>query len=188
MASTAARTTLVVLFLSSFLGVVADVSFTPGPGLKKNDDGTYSRTYDAKAEGAAADRGGGGDGALPPWQNLALSVFVVAAVYCYSSGSLPSLPSMPKREPRAPPPASESDVAEARAARLARFTGAGPARNEAAFAEALDGAGPASPAAARAPAAPAAPVARVATLGSVLARDGDKEDEFFGGDSTSTYK
>ena len=37
------------------LTAATDVTFEPGPGLKKNEDGTYSRTYDAQAEGAAAD-------------------------------------------------------------------------------------------------------------------------------------
>jgi hypothetical protein len=37
------------------LTTATDVTFEPGPGLKKNEDGTYSRTYDAQAEGAAAD-------------------------------------------------------------------------------------------------------------------------------------
>ena len=45
---------LSLLASSLFAAVHADVSFTPGPGLKKNPDGTYSRTYDAQAEGAAA--------------------------------------------------------------------------------------------------------------------------------------
>ena len=37
------------------LTAATDVTFEPGPGLKKNEDGTYSRTYDAQAEGAAAE-------------------------------------------------------------------------------------------------------------------------------------
>jgi len=168
-----------------------DVSFTPGPGLKKNDDGTYSRTYDAEAEGARA--GGGGGEGLPAWQNLVLTAAVGGALYVYANGRAPRLPSLPKRAPPPPPPpASAADVAEARAARLARFTGDGPAKNAAAFADALADDAAARPAAgapaAAAPAAAAPAAPRTATLGSLLAKEGDREDEFFGGDSTTTYK
>ena len=65
-----------LLAASLFSAVNADVSFTPGPGLKKNPDGTYSRTYDAAAEGAAADQGGEG---LPAWQNALLVAAAAAA-------------------------------------------------------------------------------------------------------------
>ena len=67
---------LSILASSLFAAVHADVSFTPGPGLKKNPDGTYSRTYDAQAEGAAADQGGEG---LPAWQNALLVAAAAAA-------------------------------------------------------------------------------------------------------------
>ena len=67
---------LSLLAASLFAAVYADVSFTPGPGLKKNPDGTYSRTYDAQAEGAAA--GSSGEG-LPAWQNALLVAAAAAA-------------------------------------------------------------------------------------------------------------
>ena len=67
---------LSLLAASLFAAVYADVSFTPGPGLKKNPDGTYSRTYDAAAEGAAAGENEG----LPAWQN-ALLVGCAAAAF-----------------------------------------------------------------------------------------------------------
>ena len=67
---------LSLLASSLFAAVHADVSFTPGPGLKKNPDGTYSRTYDAQAEGAAA--GSSGEG-LPAWQNALLVAAAAAA-------------------------------------------------------------------------------------------------------------
>ena len=171
-----------LILLASSLGAAsADVSFTPGPGLKKNPDGSYSRTYDAQAEGAAAGAGGG-DG-LPPWQNALLVAAAAAAFYCYSSGHMPQLPRM-QRAARPPPKASAGDVDEARVARLARFTGDGPTTNQKAFEAALGG-GVATAAAPR----PAAPASRVATLGTIAARDGaDDPDEFFGGDSTSQYK
>ena len=51
-----------LLLLAAPLGIHAGAKFTPGPGLKENADGTYSRTYDAAAEGAAAGGGGGGGG------------------------------------------------------------------------------------------------------------------------------
>ena len=174
-----------LLAASLFAAVNADVSFTPGPGLKKNPDGTYSRTYDAAAEGAAADKGGEG---LPAWQNALLVGCAAAAFYFYSSGHRPQMPRMPQRAARPAPKASARDVDEARAARLARFTGDGPAQNQAAFEAALASAAP--PAASRpAAAAPAAEKPRMATLGTLAQRDGkDDPDEFFGGDSTAQYK
>ena len=80
-----------------FAAVHADVSFTPGPGLKKNPDGTYSRTYDAQAEGAAAGENEG----LPAWQNALLVGCAAAAFYFYSSGHRPQMPRMPQRAARA---------------------------------------------------------------------------------------
>ena len=162
------------------------VSFTPGPGLKKNPDGTYSRTYDAAAEGAAAGENEG----LPAWQNALLVGCAAAAFYFYSSGHRPQMPRMPQRAARPAPKASARDVDEARAARLARFTGDGPAQNQAAFEAALASAAPAAPAAPAASKASApAEKPRMATLGTIAQRDGgDDPDEFFGGDSTAQYK
>ena len=174
---------LSLLASSLFAAVHADVSFTPGPGLKKNPDGTYSRTYDAAAEGAAA----GDNEGLPAWQNALLVGCAAAAFYFYSSGHRPQMPRMPQRAARPAPKASARDVDEARAARLARFTGDGPAQNQAAFEAALASAAP--PAASRPAAAPAAEKPRMATLGTLAQRDGkDDPDEFFGGDSTAQYK
>ena len=175
---------LSLLASSLFAAVHADVSFTPGPGLKKNPDGTYSRTYDAAAEGAAA---GENEPGLPAWQNALLVGCAAAAFYFYSSGHRPQMPRMPQRAARPAPKASARDVDEARAARLARFTGDGPAQNQAAFEAALASAAP--PAASRPAAAPAAEKPRMATLGTLAQRDGkDDPDEFFGGDSTAQYK
>ena len=172
-----------LLAASLFAAVHADVSFTPGPGLKKNPDGTYSRTYDAQAEGAAA--GSSGEG-LPAWQNALLVGCAAAAFYFYSSGHRPQMPRMPQRA-RPAPKASARDVDEARAARLARFTGDGPAQNQAAFEAALASAAPAATAASKASAPAEKP--RMATLGTLAQRDGkDDPDEFFGGDSTAQYK
>jgi len=178
---------LSLLAASLFAAVHADVSFTPGPGLKKNPDGTYSRTYDAQAEGAAA--GSGGEG-LPAWQNALLVAAAAAAFYCYNTGHRPQMPRMPQRAARPAPKASARDVDEARAARLARFTGDGPAQNQAAFEAALASAAPAAPSSAAASKAPApAEKPRMATLGTIAQRDGgDDPDEFFGGDSTAQYK
>ena len=178
---------LSLLAASLFAAVYADVSFTPGPGLKKNPDGTYSRTYDAQAEGAAA--GSGGEG-LPAWQNALLVGCAAAAFYFYSSGHRPQMPRMPQRAARPAPKASARDVDEARAARLARFTGDGPAQNQAAFEAALASAAPAAPAAPAASKASApAEKPRMATLGTIAQRGGgDDPDEFFGGDSTAQYK
>ena len=174
---------LSLLASSLFAAIHADVSFTPGPGLKKNPDGTYSRTYDAAAEGAAAGESEG----LPAWQNALLVGCAAAAFYFYSSGHRPQMPRMPQRAARPAPKASARDVDEARAARLARFTGDGPAQNQAAFEAALASAAP--PAASRPAAAPAAEKPRMATLGTLAQRDGkDDPDEFFGGDSTAQYK
>jgi hypothetical protein len=174
---------LSLLASSLFAAIHADVSFTPGPGLKKNPDGTYSRTYDAAAEGAAAGENEG----LPAWQNALLVGCAAAAFYFYSSGHRPQLPRMPQRAARPAPKATARDVDEARAARLARFTGDGPAQNQAAFEAALASAAP--PAASRPAAAPAAEKPRMATLGTLAQRDGkDDPDEFFGGDSTAQYK
>ena len=82
-----------LLAASLFAAVNADVSFTPGPGLKKNPDGTYSRTYDAAAEGAAADKGGEG---LPAWQNALLVGCAAAAAtssaFCQAGRPSPPLP------------------------------------------------------------------------------------------------
>ena len=174
-----------LLAASLFAAVHADVSFTPGPGLKKNPDGTYSRTYDAAAEGAAAGENEG----LPAWQNALLVAAAAAAFYCYNTGHRPQLPKMPQRAARPAPKASARDVDEARAARLARFTGDGPAQNQAAFEAALASAAPApsTTAASKAPAPAEKP--RMATLGTLAQRDGkDDPDEFFGGDSTAQYK
>ena len=177
---------LSLLASSLFAAVHADVSFTPGPGLKKNPDGTYSRTYDAAAEGAAAGENEG----LPAWQNALLVGCAAAAFYFYSSGHRPQMPRMPQRAARPAPKASARDVDEARAARLARFTGDGPAQNQAAFEAALASAAPAAPAAPAASRASApAEKPRMATLGTIAQRDEkDDPDEFFGGDSTAQYK
>ena len=177
---------LSLLAASLFAAVNADVSFTPGPGLKKNPDGTYSRTYDAQAEGAAAGENEG----LPAWQNALLVGCAAAAFYFYSSGHRPQMPQLPARRARSAPKASARDVDEARAARLARFTGDGPAQNQAAFEAALASAAPAAPAAPAASKASApAEKPRMATLGTIAQRDGgDDPDEFFGGDSTAQYK
>ena len=176
---------LSLLAASLFSAVNADVSFTPGPGLKKNPDGTYSRTYDAAAEGAAGENEG-----LPAWQNALLVGCAAAAFYFYSSGHRPQMPRMPQRAARPAPKASARDVDEARAARLARFTGDGPAQNQAAFEAALASAAPSAPSTTAASKASApAEKPRMATLGTLAQRDGgDDPDEFFGGDSTAQYK
>mmetsp|Transcript_8692 Transcript_8692/g.23579 ORF Transcript_8692/g.23579 Transcript_8692/m.23579 type:complete len:180 (+) Transcript_8692:71-610(+) len=174
-----------LLAASLFAAVNADVSFTPGPGLKKNPDGTYSRTYDAQAEGAAAGENEG----FPAWQNALLVGCAAAAFYFYSSGHRPQMPQLPRRAARPAPKASARDVDEARAARLARFTGDGPAQNQAAFEAALASAAPAASTTAASKASAPAEKPRMATLGTIAQRDGgDDPDEFFGGDSTAQYK
>ena len=179
----AAMLRLSLLASSLFAAVHADVSFTPGPGLKKNPDGTYSRTYDAAAEGAAAGENEG----LPAWQNALLVGCAAAAFYFYSSGHRPQMPRMPQRAARPAPKASARDVDEARAARLARFTGDGPAQNQAAFEAALASAAPAAPVATGAP-------RRLRSRAwrrwgrSRSATERTTPTRFFGGDSTAQYK
>ena len=103
-----------LLAASLFAAVNADVSFTPGPGLKKNPDGTYSRTYDAAAEGAAAGENEG----LPAWQNALLVGCAAAAFYFYSSGHRPQMPRMPQRAAR-PAQALPGETASTRCASAA---------------------------------------------------------------------
>ena len=68
------------------LAPLVSAKFTPGPGLKENPDGTYSRTYDAAAEGAAAGAGGGGEGESNPVYNVLFTIALVLAWYLYHLG------------------------------------------------------------------------------------------------------
>ena len=113
-----------------------EVRFEPGPGLKQNPDGSYSRTLSKEYVESV----GGGDNPKEPegessaMTNLVVTLVLVGCMVVYANreaviGSL-TMPERPRQKAR---PSSEAEIAEARAARLARFTGDGPERNQAAF-------------------------------------------------------
>lgn len=200
-------------------GVVAfaaatNVKFTPGPGLKKNEDGTYSRKLskeylESVGAGESTENPESGSAA----KNLATTLLFVIAVVVYTNrealisaakAAAPKLAS-PAQTAASPKRASTADEvvrvesskgrrinaatqAEARAARLARFTGDGPARAEAAMEAALRSGEVGSPEVPKPKASPSPSAGpRIATLGTLSAtNDESKPDEFFGGDSTNT--
>ncbi|KAJ1457587.1 hypothetical protein M885DRAFT_127960 [Pelagophyceae sp. CCMP2097] len=163
-----------------------DVKFTPGPGLSRNKDGSYSRTMDDKYMRSAGAFDGDAPQTAGPYANLALTLAALCIGYAVlRRDDFAAVWRAAAPGPRAAAPAlSEAAAAEARAARLARFTGDGPARAEDEFRKAA-AAAPAS----TAPAQAAPPKASgVATLGTLPKDDDPDSEEVFGGDSTNQYK
>mmetsp|Transcript_9899 Transcript_9899/g.13723 ORF Transcript_9899/g.13723 Transcript_9899/m.13723 type:complete len:195 (-) Transcript_9899:1545-2129(-) len=185
---------LVVIGVSS-----TDVKFTPGPGLKQNADGSYSRVLDKEYLEAV---GAGGSEPDPSSSStlanicISLLLFGAAALYinreavaafAMSSSNGISVQNHQKKDGRPKKPMTESELAQARAARLARFTGDGPKKAQEAFQEALEhnelhtskkvGGG-----------LSATGGGGIATLGSLASvkKNEDKPEEYFGGDSTNT--
>lgn len=144
------------------LVVATDVKFTPGPGLKRNEDGTYSRSLNREyleSVGAVDEEETGS-----PGRNVAVTLVLLIAAVAYAN-----------REALV---ASARDPDATRAARLARFTGDGPTKADVTMQDALKR----NPTEAPKPRPIAKP--RIATLSSV--KSDDNPDEFFGGDSTNT--
>ena len=153
----------------------------PGPGLKKNPDGTYSRTYDAAAEAPLQDQ---------------MKACRLGRTRCLLAAPRPRFTSIRRatgrrcqacrtRSATSAKSQRARDVDEARAARLARFTGDGPAQNQAAFEAPLASAAPV--AASRPAAAPARREAAHGDAGHARAarRKATIPHEFFGGDSSA---
>jgi len=179
--------------LSVWLVGGTDVKFTPGPGLKKNADGSFSRVMDKEYMESV----GGGDSEPEAYAsssavwNVLLTLALVGGMFLYANREVVSAwvtANAGDVNFRRKPELTEEDIAEARAARLARFTGDGPKKAQEAFQEALDSNISLPSEGKKTPTTTGG--GGFATLGSLktaTAAD-DQPDEFFGGDSTNTHK